>query len=272
MTQAVINTGTFPNDATGDPALTAFTKINSNFTQLFGGTFTYPSITIGPPTSGTALTVTAGSTAPALDITGVANAYAERIFGSATVGQSLGLIIKAGTNASDFAIAVQNQASATMMNVNGVGNVLVNAPASGVALTVNGVGAATAFQLNGSGAGSTTLMTINDSANANGANILLIGNGGSPNKYIRAQNGIFQVLNSAYSAPILSITDAGATSVSGAIGINGVTPPAQSTGWGTPTNAGVVNNFAGSAATLASTGQAVAQIIIALKALGLLAA
>lgn len=37
MVQLVINTGTFPNDSTGDPALTAFTKINTNFTQLFGG-------------------------------------------------------------------------------------------------------------------------------------------------------------------------------------------------------------------------------------------
>lgn len=39
----VINTGTFPNDQTGDPALLAFTKINSNFTALFSGAgISYP--------------------------------------------------------------------------------------------------------------------------------------------------------------------------------------------------------------------------------------
>lgn len=40
-------------------------------------------------------------------------------------------------------------------------------------------------------------------------------------------------------------------------------------GWGTPTNNAVINNYAGSAETLARTGQAVAQIIIMLKSLGL---
>lgn len=35
MTQQIINTGTFANDASGDPLQTAFQKINSNFTALF---------------------------------------------------------------------------------------------------------------------------------------------------------------------------------------------------------------------------------------------
>lgn len=35
MTQAVINTGTAPNDGLGDPLRTAFTKCNTNFDQLF---------------------------------------------------------------------------------------------------------------------------------------------------------------------------------------------------------------------------------------------
>lgn len=37
MSQQVINTGTFPNDATGDPLQTAFTKINANFNDFYGG-------------------------------------------------------------------------------------------------------------------------------------------------------------------------------------------------------------------------------------------
>jgi hypothetical protein len=46
----------------------------------------------------------------------------------------------------------------------------------------------------------------------------------------------------------------------------------RSTGWGTPTNASVQNNFTGSSATLAQTGAAVAQIIAVLKSFGFLGA
>ena len=35
MTQQTINVGTVPNDGTGDPARTAFQKVNSNFTELY---------------------------------------------------------------------------------------------------------------------------------------------------------------------------------------------------------------------------------------------
>jgi hypothetical protein len=48
------------------------------------------------------------------------------------------------------------------------------------------------------------------------------------------------------------------------------TPPAPSNGWGTPTGNGVQNNFAGIGATLASTGEALAQVIIVLKQAGIL--
>lgn len=43
-----------------------------------------------------------------------------------------------------------------------------------------------------------------------------------------------------------------------------------SAGWGTPTNASAVNNFPGSAATLAQCGQALGELILVLKAAGLL--
>lgn len=48
MAQEIINIGTSPNDGTGDPLRTAFTKVNNNFTQLFNtGWFTTESITFG---------------------------------------------------------------------------------------------------------------------------------------------------------------------------------------------------------------------------------
>jgi hypothetical protein len=42
MTQQTINIGTAPNDNTGDPARTAFTKTNSNFTELYTATKVAP--------------------------------------------------------------------------------------------------------------------------------------------------------------------------------------------------------------------------------------
>lgn len=70
MVQQVINTGTFPNDATGDPAQTAFIKINNNFGQLFG---TSAGVTFGPPPfppGGVAVTINAAAGSPALVVTG----------------------------------------------------------------------------------------------------------------------------------------------------------------------------------------------------------
>lgn len=61
----------------------------------------------------------------------------------------------------------------------------------------------------------------------------------------------------------------GAATFRTAIGVNGVAPPAQVTGWGTPTGAAVVANFPGASATLVQTSTAVAELIAALKALGL---
>jgi hypothetical protein len=66
MTQQLINTGTFPNDATGDPAQTAFIKCNNNFGQLFG---TSQGVTFGPPPvppGGVAVTINAAVGSAAL--------------------------------------------------------------------------------------------------------------------------------------------------------------------------------------------------------------
>jgi hypothetical protein len=51
----------------------------------------------------------------------------------------------------------------------------------------------------------------------------------------------------------------------------GTLAQSPSAGWGTPTNAGVLQNFSGSAATTAQCGEALAQIILILQQAGLLA-
>ena len=57
MVQQVVNVGTQANDATGDLLRDAFTKINNNFAVFFTGNFPTAQMTIGPPISGTALSV-----------------------------------------------------------------------------------------------------------------------------------------------------------------------------------------------------------------------
>ena len=69
--------------------------------------------------------------------------------------------------------------------------------------------------------GSTGSLVISDTG-ANGANIRLAGNGATtPNKNIRAQNGNLEIINSAYSASLVQVTDAGALNAIGAITQNG---------------------------------------------------
>ena len=74
----------------------------------------------------------------------------------------------------------------------------------------------------------------------------------------------------ALGTSALTWNTSGAVTVAGALGVNGNSPPAQSTGWGTPTGAAVENNYAGASATLAVTSAAVAEIITVLKNVGIL--
>lgn len=72
---------------------------------------------------------------------------------------------------------------------------------------------------------------------------------------------------------VITDTFSGAVLPSGRLGLFGATATySQLTGWGTPTGAAVQNNYSGSAATLAQTSAAVAEIIITLKNAGLFGA
>lgn len=93
------------------------------------------------------------------------------------------------------------------------------------AATLNGANSATGYGLKVvggfTGAGTTQLVEILDQNNTNGVNILLGGNGGTtPNKYIRVNGGVLQVLNSGYSGNILAITDAGNVTVGATSGVS----------------------------------------------------
>lgn len=101
--------------------------------------------------------INAPSSGQALALTGAANSYTLGIIGSSTTGQSLGILLNAGTNTSDFALVLQNRAASanyltvrgdgliqmggaagTALQVSSAGNVTILAPSSGTPLTVNG--------------------------------------------------------------------------------------------------------------------------------------
>lgn len=64
---------------------------------------------------------------------------------------------------------------------------------------------------------SNTSISIND-AGGNGANLRLIGNGATtPNKSIRAAGGLFQIINHAYNAALMTVEDNGNLTVPGSI-------------------------------------------------------
>lgn len=70
--------------------------------------------------------------------------------------------------------------------------------------------------VNDTAASSNADLTVQATSNSSGANIKLIGNGGvTPNKTIRSNGGVFQIVNSAYASVLLALTDAGALQVSG---------------------------------------------------------
>lgn len=141
--------------------------------------------------SGVGKTTLTPSSGQALLITATANNYGEEIDGNSTVGQSLGLLIKAGTNSSDRTILAQNQAaSATFFQVRGDGSgtagptatlgfqwaasgaFTIAVPSAADALTVNAAGGHNALVTVGTGAG-TAVCRFNTQAQA-GANVITI--------------------------------------------------------------------------------------------------
>lgn len=92
---------------------------------------------------------------------------------------------------------------------------ITTSPGIGLGVTINGPNSATgdALSVVGSftGAGTVQLVAISDVNNSSGVNIKLLGNGvTTPAKYLRILSGNFEIVNNAYSAVVLRVTDSGA--------------------------------------------------------------
>jgi|HubBroStandDraft_4_1064222.scaffolds.fasta_scaffold00106_26 hypothetical protein len=96
-------------------------------------------------------------------LTGANNAYAITLDGSATLGESYGVEINAGTNASDIAFLVNNQSGGTaFFEILGTGGVTVGSPTGGS----QGLGTinATGLFVNGAAVKTTSISSANPSA------------------------------------------------------------------------------------------------------------
>jgi len=93
------------------------------------------------------------------------------------------------------------------MRIDSFGNLMVGTTGPAGRFTASAIGNGTAGYFFSSG-GTAVIAAVD--AGVNGANIGFFGNGTNPNKYIRAQGGNLEVINSAYSAAIMYVTNAGA--------------------------------------------------------------
>lgn len=140
--------------------------------------------------------------------------------GSGTVGSPL-VISQATTSTNGYLSSTDwntfnNKAPALTYTTNyvpyGQGT---TTPALSANFTYNG----TSLNLGSTNATGTIIVT---DTGTSGANIKLTGNGATtPSKTIRAQSGNFSVVNNAYTAEILTLSDAGALSVTGSVTANG---------------------------------------------------
>lgn len=120
-------------------------------------------------------------------------------------------------------LLVDTTGNVTVAEALTVGAALAVGAATTVAgtLTINDPATATAGSL-----------TVAATASVEGAGVALLGNGAvTPNKYLRAVNGTFQIVDSAYAAAIFSLSDAGVATFYGdllapaSLGLWGETPP-----------------------------------------------
>lgn len=217
-----------------------------------------------------AVNINAGVNAVGLNVQGTtntSNSSLVNIVSGTAVGFSSGLYIQAGTNASDFAVKILNAAaSATLLLIRGDGSGFIGPPGA------NGMiwGATGAFAF-GPPSSALDAVKINAIANANTLNCV------APNTVSQSFGAVISAGTNAtdYS---LFVRPASLTSFyfevrgDGAIGFHGAGPVLQSTGYGTPTGNVKTANFPGATATLLVTSEMVAQLILDLKAIGILGA
>lgn len=159
-------------------------------------------------------------------------------------------------------------------------NVVIPTPSSGVALSITGALNTPIINLISGISSTVGASEIFISRNGSTSNSFLQGPSIQLNDTLSStstgfqhsggQTELWQFASGSWSQ-IFKVLSTLNTTFNFSVGINGNSPPSQSTGWGTPTNTGVISNFDGSAATLTQCSEVIAELITILKNFGLLA-
>jgi hypothetical protein len=190
----------------------------------------------------------------------IANAYEMTVSGGNTAGFTNALLVKGGSNTGDHAITVQDSSGThTYLDCRGDGKWTMGPSTSGntTTLTVTGQASSTAPVATFGGT-SSNFITLTD-----GAGMSLLAQTATG-----VSEGVLGMSSNHALSIIVNNTEAIHVTSAGAVTLK----TAQRSGWGTPTNNLLVNNFPGSAATLAQCGEVISQILIDLEAFGLYAA
>ena len=238
-----------------DPALSYKFVLQDQFGNLvppgtvdhINGSLSPTSLTIGTPPNGTtALTVNGNTTDAAVVINApIISGAAVKVIGN--VNQALILSVSNPNTGTSAASQLRfddgtNFSGLAFQNPNTTSNITNGANGSALSLGTNFAAPVQIF----------TNGTLRATISAAG-NVTLSGN---------------IIVNGA--STLTGGISAGSTlTTAGPIGINGASPPAQLTGWGTPTGNSVANNFNGATATLPQATAVIAQLITSMKALGL---
>jgi hypothetical protein len=233
-----------------------------------GQTITYGAagnVTIATPSSGDALNIQ-GTTTVGGNVGGNSTAFAYTIGANPQASFSAGGFIQLfGSTAAPASSLLLGTNASTRVTINSTGNVGINAPNSGIALAVAGVGNNAAVNVVTGGTAPNGLIAYgftNSTSVVQGAVMVDTANtyfGSISNHGARFfTNNINQ----------MTITAAGLVNFANAIGVNGKGAPAVVGGFGTPTGFAVINNFPGASATLVQCSTAIARLIVDLQNIG----
>lgn len=166
----------------------------------------------------------------------VSSAIAKTDYAPATNGTNGQVLISDGVGgfgtsvtAGGMALQNPNAVSITGGSIDGT-PIGASTPSTGAFTTINATSVTSSGSIQSATSTVNGVLTVNDSgsntgslvvqntANPNGVNIKLIGNGSTtPNKYFRVNGGHFQCVNSAYGAIILDLDDLGDLNISGGL-------------------------------------------------------
>jgi hypothetical protein len=215
------------------PANVASSGFVNGTTGTYSGSVSCAGLTSTAALSGTTASFSGALSAAGLTLTGALSGTTASFSGAATVNgltsnsniTSTGNIVSTGGNVTSTGAFISSTANVVLSGT-GAGIVLLRP--NGSASSTGQVTVSSNGQLAGStgsatpaasltSQGSTTTLNLIDTG-SNGCGVLMTGSGSTtPNKYLRVLSGNFNIVNSAYSAVILTLTDTGVLTTAGTI-------------------------------------------------------